>query len=52
MLKNYMKNITYSIRFKLLVVLDFGTQIKKTINFVYILDKNVITNTSNHISTN
>ena len=28
------------------------TQIKETINFVYFLYKNTITNTSNHISTN
>ena len=52
--KSWGSNIesVYSLPFELLVVLDFGTQIKKTFNFVYLLDKNIITNTSNHVSTN
>ena len=51
-LKLYKLYVLYSLRFILIVVLDFATQINKTFNFVYLLDKNIITNTSNQISTN
>ena len=36
----------------LIVGLDFDTQINKTFKFIYLLDKNIITNTPNQISTN
>ena len=42
----------YSLRFILVVVLGLCTQIKKTFNFTYFQNKNTITNTPNHISTN
>ena len=42
----------YSLRFRFFIILDFFTQIKKTFNFIYLFDKNIIINTLNHISTN
>ena len=46
------KEIIYFIRFILVVVLGLYTQIKKTFNFAYFQNKNIITYTPNHILTN
>ena len=48
----YYIEFKYSLCFILVVVLGLCTRIKKTYNFVYFENKNTITYTPNHISTN